>query len=89
MKDDPAYIERLKLAALRVSPGSQQGWQDLLRLLEEHEARTDALKYLLSVSPCQNNCKPNDYSCATRRAQAALKSVNKFRPKPLYGRKPR
>jgi hypothetical protein len=86
MKDDPAYIERLKLAALRVSTGSQQGWQDLLGLVEEHEARTDAR----GIS-CQSPRARTTVSPTTTRAPLAggSSTVNKFRPKPLYGRKPR
>ena len=35
----------------------------------------EALKAMVEASPCQNGCKPDDMTCATRKAESVLASV--------------
>ena len=46
---------------------------DFARTLErENAALREALRGLVEACPCQNGCAPNDMTCATRKAEAAL-----------------
>lgn len=47
------------------------------RLVSDRVELIAALEHFIACSPCQNNCKKTDITCATRRAEAVLKKVKK------------
>lgn len=45
----------------------------IVRAVNSHDTLVEALETLVEVCPCQNGCAPDDMTCATQKALAALK----------------
>lgn len=66
------YVESSKDGNLATT-WSKERAEMICRAVNCHEELIEALRDLLDVCPCKNGCKPDDMTCATQKAKAALK----------------
>lgn len=51
------------------------GAEFLAKLLNDRAALLEELKAFLEASPCTNGCGPGDHTCASRRAEMAIRKA--------------